>query len=128
MNVSYFLAQYIGIYSLVMGSLMIVRKKMLLEIFQDLSQNRTVSFIMGVILMKLGLIVVLIHNIWDPVFPLAITLIGWGIFLEGILSMFFSKRMMTKYLHFLENPSVYALISFGYLMLGIYFSYNGFFG
>lgn len=121
-----FFAQLIGAFSIVMGLSMLARRKMLMSIFYELSQNRALSYILGVLIFLIGLLLVLNHNIWQGLLQTIITLLGWGVFLEGAFFLFVSEQTLKKYLVMVNSKKVYYLIASVYLVLGLYLSYFGF--
>lgn len=126
MTSSPFLAQLMGLFGLGMGLSMLVRRKMLLSIFHELSENRATTYIMGVIIFLLGLIVVLQHNVWEWGSEPVITIIGWAVLIEGAAYLFVSKSAMKHYIRTLDNARVYYLIALGYLVLSGYLLWTGF--
>ena len=121
-----FLAQLIGAFSIIMGLSMLARRKMLTSIFHELSQNRALSYILGVLIFLIGLLLVLSHNIWQGLLQTIITLLGWGVVLEGVFFLFVSEQTLKKYLVMPNRKEVYYLIAAVYLALGLYLSYSGF--
>jgi hypothetical protein len=126
MENSIFLAQLMGIFSLAMGFSMLAKRKMLISIFYELSDSRALSYILGTLIFLLGLLVILNHNVWELSPRIIITIVGWGILIEGGSYLFISKETLRKYLAFLDNRKVYYIIAAGYLILGTYLSYFGF--
>ena len=126
METSIFLAQLIGVFSLVMGFSMLVKRKMLISIFHELSDSRALSYILGTLIFLLGLLVILNHNVWVLNPRIIITIIGWVILIEGGSYLFVSKEAFRKYLAFLDNRKIYYIIAIGYLILGSYLAYFGF--
>jgi len=126
METSIFLAQLMGIFSLVMGFSMLAKQKMLISIFHELSGSRALSYILGTLMFLLGLLVILNHNVWELSPRIIITIIGWVILIEGGSYLFISKETLRKYLAFLDNRKIYYIIALGYLILGSYLVYFGF--
>ena len=127
METSIFLERFVGIVSLVMGTSMVLRRKMLLGVFHELSENRTISYILGTLLMMVGLSIVLQHNVWLLGPQLAVTLFGWLALTEGTSYLFISNRTMRHYMAALDNKVIYFSIGASYLVLGSYLVCAGFF-
>src|SRR3989338_6571373 len=125
METSIFLAQLMGIFSLVMGFSMLAKQKMLISIFHELSGSRALSYILGTLMFLLGLLVILNHNVWELSPRIIITIIGWVILIEGGSFLFVSKETLRRYLAFLDNRKIYYVIAVGYLILGSYLAYFG---
>jgi len=125
MDTTIFLAKLIGIFCLVMGVSMLQRNAMM-EVFRELSHARALSYVMGVIMLILGLLIILSHSNWENALAIGITLLGWGILFEATVFLFFPKEKMAKYINALENQTIYYLIALGYVAVGVYLFYNGF--
>ena len=125
MDATIFLSKLIGIFCLVMASSMLKRDTMM-EVFRELSHQRALSYVMGVLMLILGLFVTLTHTKWGNPPSTVITLLGWGVLLEAVVFLFSSKETVAKYVNTLENKTVYYLIALGYFLIGAYLSYSGF--
>ena len=127
METSIFLAKLMGLFSIVMGLSMFARRKMLMSIFHEISTNRALSYILGVLIFIIGLLIVLSHNVWGRGFPIVITIIGWGVLLEGAVFLFMSSESLERYLASLDSKKVYYFIALAYLFLGLYLIFSGFY-
>ena len=110
-----------------MGTSMAIRRKMLMSIFRDIAKHRTTSYILGVLITIIGLFIVLSHNVFQSGFPLLITVIGWGVLVEGVSYLFVSEEFLERYMTTLNIKKFYYFIAAAYLMLGGYLTYIGFF-
>ena len=120
-----FLSKLIGIFCLVMASSML-KRDMMMEVFRELSHQRALSYVMGVLMLILGLLLTLTYTKWGNPPSIVITLLGWGVLLEAVVFLFSSKETVAKYVNTLENKTVYYLIALGYFLIGAYLSYSGF--
>ncbi len=126
MDISLFLAQLIGLYSIVVGLSMLMKRKMLMDIFQEVFSTRALSYVMGVLMLIMGLLLVLTHTIWRGTLSSVITIIGWFVLVEAIIFLFSSQKTLAKTLTALNNTKIYYGISLVYLALGVYLVYSGF--
>ncbi|GEM_PF-6461436 len=125
MDTTIFLSKVIGIFCLVMGASMLKRDAMM-DVFRELSRDRALSYVMGVLMLMLGLSLTMAHTKWGNPPSIVITLLGWGILLEAMAFLFSSKEMVVTYVNTLENKTVYYLVALGYLLIGAYLSYGAF--
>jgi len=125
MELTIFLSQIIGFFFLVTGLSMIVRRKMMMGIFEDMLKNRALTYILGIILLISGYFIVSNHNIWDGPTAIIITLLGWDLILESIAYLFFSKKTLTKIFGIFANKDVYYVMSVAYFLLGGYLFGSG---
>lgn len=124
-DITIFLSKLIGVFCLVMGASML-RRNIMMEVFRELSRDRALSYVMGVLMLILGLLVTLVHTKWGNPPSIVITLLGWGILLEAGVFLFSSKDMVAKYVYTLENKIIYYLIVLGYFLVGAYLFYSAF--
>ena len=83
MDISIFLAQAVGIYLVIMG-LMLFRGKQLVAIINTFHKDPTRRLSTGFVILIIGIIWVLQHNIWDGEhWQTVITIIGWITAIKG---------------------------------------------
>ena len=121
-----FFAQLLGVFALVMGASMALRKKMLLGVFRDLVRERSVSYIMGVAILLIGLLLILNHNVWTSPASRLISILGWMVTAEGVAYLFVTEKQLRSMLSWLNEDNVYYSITLGYLVIGAYLVYFGF--
>lgn len=121
-----FFAQLIGIYALVMGSSMALRKKMLLGVFRGMVKERSVSYLLGVMVLIIGLLLILNQNAWTSPASKLITVLGWMVTAEGVAFLFVSEKQLKGMLAWLNKDNVYYTVTLGYLFIGAYLVYIGF--
>ena len=93
MCVTLFFAQVIGAYLFLMSLAMLIHQGRYRKVGTDLVVNTTISTVMGMIGLLLGLVIVVTHNIWVSDWPVVITIIGWVLILTNLLRIFFQNRM-----------------------------------
>lgn len=121
-----FLAQFIGIFSLVLGLSTILKKKMVISIFDDIFKNRQATYLLGFAELFAGLTVVLNHNIWEGTLPLIVTAIGWLLLIEGFIYIFASKKSLINIWAWVHRENVYHVFSVIYIVVGVYLIHFGF--
>jgi len=121
-----FLSQFIGIFSLVIGLSMILKKKMVISIFDDIFRNRQATYLLGFAEFFAGLMVVLHHNIWEGILPVIVTAIGWLLLIEGFIYIFASKRSLVNVWSWIHRENVYHIFSVIYIVVGVYLIHFGF--
>lgn len=125
-DVTTFLSRLIGVYCLVMF-LSMLKRDMMIEVFRELSSHRTLSYLLGVFMIFLGLFIVLAHTSLENLPSIIITLFGWLIVILAMVFLFSSKEAISRYIKKLDNTVVYYLITIGYFLLGAYLFCIGFF-
>lgn len=115
-----FLAKAIGLFALLEGVSMLVRRDVLLEAFREMNRNRALSYIVGMILTIIGIIIVVGHTVFTDSLTGVVTLVGWIVLLEGCVYLFLPPWLVRRYLDPLQRPGPYYTSALGYLALGSY--------
>lgn len=109
MDKSFFLAEFWGWYLIVFFSLIIIntkRIKQMLDYVKDEKFLLLISFIAIII----GLINIIIHNVWSSDWRVIITLFGWSSLFKGILFFSFPDLVKNKVMKFSTKLLPYILI------------------
>ena len=125
MQLSLFLAQFLGLYFLIFGLAIILRAKFFRKLCSSFVENSAAMFVGGGIGVLLGLFLVLSHNIWQDAWRILITLICWIVLLKGLFLVFFTEtaQNITK---MCKAHSGNIIIGVIYLVLAAYLLYQGF--
>lgn len=110
-NISFFLAKFWGWYLIIFFTILSFNPKRILQLLKDLQDQKFVILI-SFIAIIIGLINILLHNIWEPDWRLIITLIGWISLIIGLLLFIFPARTSK----FLENFNV-KFVQLMYMLL-----------
>ncbi len=120
-----FLGRLIGLYCLLIGLTMVVRKQATVEMVTELMHNPPAAWIAGLLALTAGLAMVLGHNVWSGgALPVVVTLVGWVALLKGILFLLLppdaEAGVFLQALHYEQLIYMYTAIS---LLLGVYLTY-----
>lgn len=121
-----FLAQAIGILLIIIGLSLATERKMVMGIFRELFQHRALTYIWGMITLIISIIMILQHNIWSGITELAITILGWYLFLEALVYVFMPQKYLSVFLKWLQKKAVYYSLATAFLLVGIYLFSFGF--
>jgi hypothetical protein len=121
-----FLSRLIGLYCILISLSMVTHKQATVEAVSLLVQNAPLMFLVGVIVLAVGLAMILGHNVWSGgALPVVVTLVGWVSFGKGLLILFLSPQAAPGFLleamHYEQFFYLYACIS---LFLGVYLIYG----
>lgn len=130
MELTLFLAKFMGIFSLIYGASLLLEKKMIIGIFSSfLGEGRLTSYILGLLEVLGGLAIVLTHNIWNEgMLALMVTILGWLLLLDGVNYLFMSKKRLSNMLGMLQYSKMYYFGATVLIVLGLYLTYFGFQG
>ena len=117
MEVSLFLTKFWGWYLIIFFVVLSFNPKRIKQIFEDLKDEKFL-IIVAFIAIIVGLLNILIHNIWEPNWKLIITLIGWLALFIGLSLFVFPKRTI-RWLNFI-NIKFVQLIYMLLFFLGIF--------
>lgn len=123
-----FLTQFLGLFVAALAFMMLVRRKMVIEIFTSLFSSRSQTFILGLVLFVIGLFVVLQRDLWDGIAGIVTGIVGWLILIEASLYFLLPKKSFTKIIAGLRDSWVYYTTTGIYLLAGLYLILLGFFG
>ena len=93
MELSVFLAQVMGLYFLIAASTAVVARKRMQALIQGFDDNVAVAYLAGVLVVVLGLLLVLSHNVWTTDWRVIITLVAWLTLLKGIALMLWPDQV-----------------------------------
>lgn len=89
--------------------------------------NPALIIVMGLINVILGLLLVLMHNVWVYDWRVIITLLAWSILIKGVMRLYAPEKIMGLIARFVK-PRAIIISSSIFLLLGIYLAYIGFSG
>ena len=88
------IALFFGLYCMAAGIGMISEWRGFATMMDDLRDNTTLGFIVGIFTFTLGAFIVSVHNIWTNPLAVAVSLIGWAALIEGLLFLAVRKPFM----------------------------------
>jgi len=122
-----FLSRLIGLSAILLSLSLVTHKQASVETMTALVRNPPLLLIFGMVWLIAGLAIILGHNVWSGgVLPVVVTLVGWLIFIRGLLLLLLSPSAAVGLftgLHFEQLFYLYITIS---LVLGGYLTYGGF--
>ena len=110
MEISIYLARFWGSLFMILG-LMSVGAKLLGRIIKY-TEDKTITISTGYITFLLGLITVVLHNIWVVDWRVAITILGWTTLLKGIEKIGFPDRINKKAQMFKGGQILWGFVIF----------------
>lgn len=118
-----FLASLMGPVLLVLALSFALRQEEYMKWFKKIDKERPYLFLQGVVEMTTGLAVVLAHNLWQSPAEVFISLLGWGMLLEGSLTLVCSRTSIKKALTAFANKQLMFFLTLAMLALGGYLSW-----
>ena len=118
MDTTIFLAQLWGSFYIIFGALFIITGQLGRTI--EMTDNRAFVISTGYITLLMGLVTVILHNVWVDDWRLAVTLLGWATLLKGIMKVGFPEQIQKHAQRFKKKQLLSAvfLILLGAWLLG----------
>ena len=126
MSTSIFLAKLLGPILLVAGIAMLVNRKQLDAIAQELLGSPLLLLLLGIIDFAIGLAIVLTHNVWVADWRVIITLLGWLLLVRGAVRMLIPEQAKALGTKLLKNSTVICASLAVTIALGVVLSSFGY--
>jgi len=110
MEISIYLARFWGSLFIILGLGSVLAK--LLGRIIGYTEDKTITISTGYITFLLGLITVVLHNIWVFDWRVAITILGWTTLLKGIEKIVFPNRVNRMALKFKAGQKLWGFVIF----------------
>ncbi|TSC66816.1 MAG: hypothetical protein CEO19_476 [Parcubacteria group bacterium Gr01-1014_73] len=124
MDISLFLAKFLGLYLALVIPAIILNRRHLDRVVAEFSNNLGLVYVAGFFHLTVGLIVILLHNVWTWDWRVLITILGWLGVIKGLVRFYFPEKLFTVVKRF--NPKILFVSCFIFFVLGIYLVYIGF--
>jgi hypothetical protein len=108
MDISIFFARLWGSFYIIFGVLFIITRQLGKTI--EMTDNKAFVIATGYTSMIMGLVTVILHNIWVADWRLAITIIGWSTLIKGITKIGFPELIHKQAQRFKKNQWLSATI------------------
>ena len=107
MDISIFFAQLWGSFFLIFGILFIITGQLGKTI--EMTDNKAFVISTGYISMLMGLVTVILHNVWIAEWKLAITILAWSTLIKGIIKIGFPELIHKQAQRFKKNQMLSAI-------------------
>lgn len=91
MELSLFLAKVMGLYLAIVSLAVLLRRKELRQLVAAFAEDNLFIFFSGGVILILGLLVVVSHNVWEADWRGVITFLGWLTVAKGAIRLFFPE-------------------------------------
>jgi uncharacterized membrane protein len=129
MPLTYFYAEIFGIVIFAAALAMLINRRDTIIMMHELMDSRPVLYAFGFMILFIGVITVLTHNIWSgDALTILVTLVGWAMILKAFVLLFLPHGSLRKLFNSFQFEKLYYLIAVIALILGIFLTYFGFTG
>lgn len=120
MEVSIFLGRALGIYLLIISLSMIFNHRVFFATFQQWIESPGVITLTAFISIILGILMILVHNVWVADWRVVITLLAWLTLIKGIVRLNFPHAVPQTMEYFHQRKTAYFVLSGFCLLLAIF--------
>ncbi|MFA5142237.1 MAG: hypothetical protein WC471_04675 [Candidatus Woesearchaeota archaeon] len=110
MDVSIILARFWGSLFIILGLLSMSAK--LLGRIINYTKDRSITITTGYVTFLLGLITVILHNVWTWDWRVAVTILGWTTLIKGVLKIGFPEHVHKKAQMFKKQQKLWGFVIF----------------
>jgi len=121
-----FLAQYLGILMLALGSVSLIRNRVILQWVRKVLRKPSVFFLVGVFEFMVALLIVLGHQQWGSFGAGLVSVIGWLMLAESILYLTLPQASLVHLLAALDDPVAIQGVAIVTVGLGVTLTLIGF--
>ena len=95
MTITEVLALFIGLYCVAAGIGLATDWKGFKTLLDELNDHCLAGFLTGVFTFTLGALIITLHNDWSNVLGFIVSLMGWGVLIEGLLILAFRRKFVS---------------------------------
>jgi len=126
MDVSYFLAQTLGVYLVILSLSLLNNPDNFISVISGIFHNAALQFLIGMNILIIGILMVVSHNVWTASWAVVVTILSWLIFIKGLLYIAFPKVIHAMSQPFLGSKNLMYAGAMVNLVLGLWLCYMGF--
>lgn len=127
MITSFFLAKAIGLYMTIVSLPFIFNFKRLNAVIDEVLKHKGIMLVASLMTLVIGVVLVVLHNVWAMNWSVVITIIAWLLLIRGIIR-FYLPEVVENISKQLQNKIAFMIIGIILLLVGLFLIYHGFFG
>lgn len=104
METTIFLARFWGWLLVILLLILLMRRKALLTELFLLAEDRSFTLLSGYIALIIGLVTVILHNVWVADWRIVITIVGWSSLIKGVVGIGFPEATQKLVPVFKKKP------------------------
>jgi hypothetical protein len=127
METPVFIARIFGLCYLIIGAGFMFNRKAFQRVMDDFCKNAALVFYGGILALVIGVVIILIHNVWVANWTVIITIIGWAGLIKGIWIIVFPNTVSKFMQAYQKNENLLMVHSVVVLIFGAVLTFFGFF-
>ncbi len=122
-----YFAQLAGLYFVILGVILVVRKRAIIELMSRMAEDQPLVFLAGMIRLIVGLAVLVGNGAGGgSALQVVVALIGWIALIRGVAMLLVTQTQQRKLIEFWQRDMSYYTASVITVVLGIYLARAGF--
>ena len=122
LDISIFFARFWGSFFIIFGSLFFITRQLGKTI--EMTKDKAFVISTGYITLLMGLVTVILHNVWVADWRVVITILGWSTLIKGIMKIGFPEVIHKQAQRFKKKQMVSTFIL---ILLGIWLFWKSFY-
>lgn len=120
------LAQLLGLYFIIVGVIVLYRRKSLMPAVSQLVSNRPLLLVIALSELLAGLAIILTYPSFTPNWEGAVAIVGWILVVEGVLYLALPIRVVQRFVRKFNTDTWYGTGGVIAILLGGYIAAGGF--
>jgi hypothetical protein len=120
MEVSIFLGRALGVYLLIISLSMLLNHRVFFRTFQEWNEHPSTITLTAFISIILGILMVLVHNVWTPDWRIIITLLAWLKLIKGSVRLNFPFAVPRTMEYFHQHKIAYFSLAVVCLIVALF--------
>lgn len=126
MELSYFLAQLLGLTLAIVAGCLFVRPVSISQMMTELQQSHTLRVVLGMLGVLGSLAIILSHNVWELSFVTWVTLFGWLGLLKSVVYLIAPDVLVQAGSYVYRSTNITRITLFLACVFGLYLAAAGF--
>ncbi|KTC65679.1 Integral membrane protein (PIN domain superfamily) (plasmid) [Legionella adelaidensis] len=122
---TFLIGQIVGLYMVIMAIIMIARARYYRELIQDIRADSIEIFFSASVWLFIGIMLVVLHNIWVMGPPVIVTVIAWLILIKSVFWLAIPE-MMLRWTRNLYSGSGFYVVAVIAAIFGVILMSSGF--
>ena len=125
-ELSIFLAQLLGLYFLIAGVIIMVRRRSLIPAVAEFGHSRALVLVLALVELVAGLAIAIAHPVFSFDWRGLITLVGWWMMVESVIYLILPFASVRRLIRKFNTPRWYLAGGLISVVLGTYMAAAGF--
>jgi hypothetical protein len=109
MDLTILLARVLGLFLIMIGALILVRRRYFLPVFGSYPEQRLTRGVVSMAEVLAGLFLIVMHNRWSPLPAAVISGLGWLVLLEGLLFLVLPDHLVERFIATFNTEGWYVV-------------------